>query len=222
MRYFVYALCDPRTDGVRYIGQSSIGMERPWAHGYPSKVRVLRTRVNSWIKHLQRQGLSFSVCVLEVFSTPDPLSAAEKGYIQQFAAAGCDLTNLTEGGEGVRGWHHSAETKAKISAALRVRVISAETRKRISDVHRGRRVTAVGLERMRIAARKRQEDPKRRIQISRSQGGRPIVDQHGRRYETTAEAARIHGLSSGTLHQVLNGQRRHTHGFVFRYAEEIK
>lgn len=55
------------------------------------------------------------------------------------------------------------------------------------------------------------------VRTSRARGGRPIVDQFERRYETMAEAARVLGLRRDSVRKVLIGAYRQTEGYTFRY-----
>jgi hypothetical protein len=57
------------------------------------------------------------------------------------------------------------------------------------------------------------------IRKSRAHGGRPFVDQHGKRYETQREAARVLGLSQGDVGRVLQGRYAQVKGFTFQYIE---
>lgn len=56
-----------------------------------------------------------------------------------------------------------------------------------------------------------------RIANSVAQGGRPFVDQHGRRYETIKGAARELGLAANKICAVLKGKRSHTGGYRFAF-----
>lgn len=55
----------------------------------------------------------------------------EQQIIKALRALGFDLANKTEGGEGISGLKHSAETKAKIGAANTGRKISDVTREKM-------------------------------------------------------------------------------------------
>ena len=64
-RFLVYALIDPRTGAVRYIGKSSTGMRRPRQHinkcylaGDDYKAR--------WIRQLLSLGLTYEIAILDV------------------------------------------------------------------------------------------------------------------------------------------------------------
>jgi hypothetical protein len=94
----VYALIDPRTSVVMYVGQSiNIGVRyrqhcdpEQWAGNFPKM---------SWINELSREGLLPSIEVIERCDWPES-DTAEKEAIRRFKADGqCEL-NITIGGGG--------------------------------------------------------------------------------------------------------------------------
>lgn len=114
--HIVYGYADTRAPKeLRYVGKSSTGMNRPrqfGSHGH---------RCGNWIKSLAAEGLKPKVLVLDALShdaSDEDLNFAERSAIAKYRRLGCDLTNLTDGGDGpMRGRKHTAEARAKISAA---------------------------------------------------------------------------------------------------------
>lgn len=108
---FIYALKDPRTDQIRYIGKTKDLKSRVQKHCSSSHERNHRA---NWIRCLLRDGLHPSVEILDEVSIEDA-SSWEVAYIAFFKESGCDLTNSTAGGEGLH--NPSPEVSAKIRAA---------------------------------------------------------------------------------------------------------
>jgi len=133
----VYALVDPRTLLVRYIGQSSTGMDRPREHACPSRLKR-RTHKSAWIKSLAKVGLRYVIAVLETVDSIDRLNDCETWWMMFGRALGWDLTNHAPAGGSVRGLVRSVETRAKISVALQGRKLSLEHRAAISRGNMGR------------------------------------------------------------------------------------
>lgn len=132
----IYALIDPRTGLVRYVGSSRCGLARPKQHRWPS-TRTRKTHTGAWLRSLHREGLSFEIAVLDVASDTDALYTLERWWIAYGRASGWDLTNHTIGGEGLVGWVPTQETRAKISRAHLGRKLSSETRSKMSSAHKG-------------------------------------------------------------------------------------
>lgn len=57
-----------------------------------------------------------------------------------------------------------------------------------------------------------------RAKMSRSHGGRTVVDETGMVFESAEDAARFHGINSGGVSAVLRGKCRTFKGRTFRFA----
>jgi hypothetical protein len=120
--YTVYALVDPRTRRVRYVGLTMKPLaERVRGHQTPS-VLAKKTAHGAWLRELRALGLSPEGITLELIPHSHERCApslrdervAERDWIERFAAAGADLTNIV---------HHrgvwTPERRARQSAILR-------------------------------------------------------------------------------------------------------
>lgn len=87
-QYLIYGLRCPKTDGYRYIGKSSSGMQRAQAHLTYSH----NESVNHWVAELREQGFCPLIDVIEECSEED-LQIKEQFWIQYFTARGCKLMN---------------------------------------------------------------------------------------------------------------------------------
>lgn len=143
-RAYIYALIDPRTDEVRYIGKALRPTERFSGH-----IRDCRKHPRTqWIQGLRRNGLVPKLSILE--GPCEDWSTAEKKWIAHYLSQGARLTNLTDGGEGVGtyGWwlgkKMSAEARKKMSKSGRNRPKSQQHRQAISDALLGHAPTRTG------------------------------------------------------------------------------
>jgi hypothetical protein len=143
-KFIVYALTDPRSGEVRYIGKSCSGLKRPM-HGTYS------AHCASWIKSLLMQGMKYGIMVLGEFSNGVRLGDYERWAIAYARGLGWRLTNQTDGGGGLfnpskdvrerlrtshLGQKRSVETIDKWRTSIRGRKHSEETKKRMSEVRR--------------------------------------------------------------------------------------
>lgn len=157
-QFLIYGLIDPETLLIRYVGRSSSGLRRPQTHGTPRNL-MKRTHCARWIRGLRARGLDFGIVVLESLTFADGLNDAERWWIAYGRASGWHLANHTEGGEGMRGYrptpqsrasrskalanrYFSPEHKAKISAAKVGVPKSPEHRAKLADAQRGRKYSA--------------------------------------------------------------------------------
>lgn len=98
---YIYALCEPGTNDIRYIGLATNGFDRikqHWKTGYkldPNKV----TNVKKWISDLRKAGKIFNVVYLEYFDTDGShVDYEEIFYISYMQSLGFKLLNHTLGG----------------------------------------------------------------------------------------------------------------------------
>lgn len=150
-RFLIYALVDPRYQTVRYIGLSSVGLQRPAAHRCPSLLRGSNLHKVRWVKQLKSIGLTYEVVVLERCSSAKALFESERWWIASARRCGWRLVNLTNGGEGTLGFFPSAKTRAKLSAAHRGISVTAEARAKISRAQRRTWADPICRERRRVA-----------------------------------------------------------------------
>ena len=123
--WFIYALKDPRTDSIRYVGWAFDVKRRFQAHLLRAKLD--RTHKDCWLRKLAGEGITPSLEVLET-GAGDGWALAERAWIFKLRAIGHDLTNTSDGGSGgFSGGVHSLEAREKIAAASRGRMMSAET-----------------------------------------------------------------------------------------------
>jgi hypothetical protein len=208
--FIIYALVDPETELVRYIGKSSSGLSRPKAHLEPSNLKKHNHR-SHWINKLRSKGLAPRIEVLASYPDDSSLSQEEIRYISMYKEAGCVLTNATDGGEGMRGHKQSTETLAKrFSKPARMKMSEAKrgVHRPFSDEHRQKAV--LGIKEAWSSQELRQSASVRR-------GGGPIIEVvSGRSFPSVREAARQLGAHSGCISRVLTGERSQYRGMIFR------
>lgn len=115
----IYALCEFPSWEVRYVGKTTqfVG-ERHKAHIRDAK-RGQKRPVSYWLRKKLAAGEFLAVKHLEWLTTADDWQARERFWIAKYRAEGCNLLNLTDGGEGFHGLTMTQSHKDKIAAALR-------------------------------------------------------------------------------------------------------
>lgn len=88
--FYIYALCDPDTKRVRYIGQSANPEKRFVTHAQVSGSKVMR----NWVGKLKSEGKKPSLVVLESVSESDKLKR-ERWWIEHYIERGEVLLNST-------------------------------------------------------------------------------------------------------------------------------
>jgi len=193
----IYALIDPTTKFVRYVGKSDNPEHRLHRHMTQDiKADNHRTR---WLRKLKENGLKPDLVILEEVPKSE-WQIHEKKWIKYYKESGYPLTNSTDGGDGMsnpsketrlkismNSRTRTAETLAKIGAATKKRWedrsyrchmvdcasnTSTETRKKMSISQKGKKHTNLTLKKMSDAHKNISKDT--RLKMSISQKNRPI------------------------------------------------
>lgn len=149
MKKQVYALKDPRTGRVRYVGATAMGLEaRLSKHLHDAKhlhesTHTLSPKVK-WIKQLQARNIAPVIVLLEDWV--ELWQESERLWIKHFRSRYRypQLTNVRDGGDGSGGWKHSEKTRALLRASAAGRKYpnrrpkSPEARAKIGAALRGR------------------------------------------------------------------------------------
>jgi group I intron endonuclease len=106
-----------RVNGNRYVGKTIRTLERRWyehithSHGGSQEMALY--------KAIRKYGAeSFELSVLEECDTEEQLDIAERKWIRELGTYGREY-NMTEGGDGLKGYKHTEETKHKMSESRR-------------------------------------------------------------------------------------------------------
>lgn len=149
---YIYALVDPFTDEIRYVGKSI----RPGGRLHDHCNDTSNTHRVHWVQSVISRGGTPKLVILEVLSRSDDWQAAERHWIRLCKERGARLVNGTSGGDGVTdlspesraritaawiGRKHKPETLAKIGAASRERRWTPERREHMRALMSGRRIT---------------------------------------------------------------------------------
>lgn len=92
---YIYALRDPRSDAIRYIGKTKSLRQRLEAHAQDAKSNKGKA---GWFAELAACGLTPEMVTLQVCDS-DTWRDAEIAWIAKGRAAGWPLFNITDGGE---------------------------------------------------------------------------------------------------------------------------
>jgi len=137
----IYKLIDPITLLPRYIGFTSIPLQRRLENHIRTSLAYNTTHKERWIVSVLKQGKKPLIELVRYLpkSTPGTWDEWETYYIQKYRELGYDLTNGTGGGEGVV--HPSEETREKIRQANRGHIMPNQTREALAKANKNRLCT---------------------------------------------------------------------------------
>ena len=137
-KFYVYQLRDPRSELPFYVGKG-FG-RRAWSH----IKEIDYSHKSNTIQKILREGYEVQVEILQDNMTEDSAFELEIQLISKYGrrdlGTGC-LTNLTSGGEGSSGRILSEESKNRHKAACKAAMQKPETKSRISANSKGRIVS---------------------------------------------------------------------------------
>lgn len=212
---YVYALCDPNTEEIRYVGKTiTTPHSRLLAHLREARSDRGPSYKRNWIRSLLRQDETPTVRTLEYGEwASDFLSEREIYWIAFLNEEGCRLTNATKGGDGGANEGFLAHAKImwtddkKKAHSKRMRewyaermrsgkgdTQGSEESKKQRVATRNKWIDNGGREILSAAIKKALEDPEKRNRMyesTQSPERRKKISESGkRRYESLEERAK--------------------------------
>lgn len=128
--FHVYEHWRPDTNVCFYVGKGRLRRARDFS--------ARNNRHGKIVQKLRRAGLSVELKIVVSGLTDQQARETEIIHIALLRNNGVDLCNYTDGGDGTAGYKHTPKTKLVLSdKASQRKTISLETRKLMSDTHRG-------------------------------------------------------------------------------------
>jgi len=183
---FIYALIDPRTDKIRYVGKSNNPQKRLCSH----LSKTIDTPKGRWITELKELSLQPIMEILEEVAADD-WSDKEKQWIRKLTTEGCNLTNRNPGGQGP--YCHREEIKKQISRTMKGRRLSKEHKRNLSLAMKGRKPTAKVRRAQRKAATGRKKT-KRELRLLSAANKGKVISEETKIKISRANSGRKHGL----------------------------
>lgn len=190
-QFIIYALQDPITFEIRYIGKSQKGLNRPQYHlkKFLYNKRLQKYPLYKWIKKNIKHEAVPKILIIQEFNTAEPLNEAEKFWIDYFKKQGCPLLNMTEGGEGAPGYQFTIQDKQNISKKTKIwwenldLKIKEKITKNNLSYHGKNKIT--------------------------------VIDQYGNHYKSLSDAAEKIGCHVSAISQAISNNRN-CKGFYFK------
>lgn len=178
----IYGLYDPRTEALRYIGQTTrTSTQRLRAHLTPSALRR-HSYVARWLSGLSRSRLIPTCSILAEAQDQEELDRLEVEWIAKARSEGASLVNLADGGGGRPGYVVPPEVRERIAAKQRgvpKPKHTEEWKAQMSAQMTGRNTnTAEHLEALAALKRGVSRSAETRAKISAAKKGRGLTPDH--------------------------------------------
>ena len=177
--WVIYTLSDPRNGIVRYVGKANNPKRRLAMHLRKAVKGNEHNHRVCWLLSLIRAGVQPTLAPIEEGIGPG-WQESEKKWIRAFRELGNDLVNATDGGEGTTGYVETAETRAKISAAIK-RTMTPERHARLAEM-----------------GRKMRHTPESKAKLSASHKGKILSPEHRARLSVAHRLWLVRMAQKGT------------------------
>jgi len=198
----IYALLDPNTNLLMYIGQTMQGFNRIRQHYYGCEKRNpngLLSKSKVWIHNLKKENKIFKVIYLEYFNNDLKIDEAEQYWINFFKASGAELLNSFNSGSFNRGSSISKEDRELISKRTKEAMNTPEMKQKCRENIKKQRELG------QIKPNNLSKESK--LKISKAQESKVIYiqDDLGNTYRGLKAAAKGLNVTFGTIWKALNG-----------------
>ncbi len=205
---FIYGLIDPRDGSLRYIGQTTMGIDRFRGHlGDLNNKKKCNLRKTRWMKKLLKDDLRFQVIYLEYCNKSD-LNESETFWIQYFRSIGAQLFNYDDGGDASYSPKMSPERLVEHKLLMKEVMNKPDVRKRMSDAHIGQSAwnkgKSYGPE---TIAKIKEFNKTRSIQV---------IDSLNRVYSSLLDASKKIGCTPTDIRRCLFNPSKQIKGLTFR------
>lgn len=132
----IYKLIDPRTEEIRYVGQTHCGLKTRLNKHIREARYQNKTKNHKWINSLIKDGCSPVIELLEIVDfTKHTWQEREIFWIEELSKMH-SLNNHSLGGDGTLGFSPTLEMRKAVSEANKRRIWTEESRKKASESHK--------------------------------------------------------------------------------------
>lgn len=172
----IYALVDPNTEEIRYVGKTILGLHKRLCMHRNERHHTYKCH---WVESLKKIGLEPKIINLVSLPNNSDWEPVEQMFIVAFRGLGFRLTNIAGGGGGPTGIVRSEEFKQNVSNGMKLHYqqpggavtkqqISQSMKNYFAGLSDGKR------EELRLARLGRKQSMETRRKISKTESGKKV------------------------------------------------
>lgn len=223
--FFIYTLSHPLTNEIKYVGQTNNLKNRYHQHINEAIFRYTNNRKNNWIVSLHNKNLKPVMEVLEETLNPNK---DEEFWINQLNCWGFDLTNYSLNYHVERNQIIHRDRYLKVSATLKGRPRPKEVVDKISNSHKGKKMSESTKQKLSLINKGRvntekqiqaniKNGLKRCIKIAELDENKNII----KIFNSCKEVCEFYSISSGYISSHLKGKYKTCKKKVFIKLQDI-
>lgn len=211
---YIYKITN-NLNGKIYIGQTIQTVEARF-NDHCRNRKNKNSGIDAAIKKYGKEN--FSIETICEAKTLEELNKLEKYYIKFYNSTNSEIGyNLCEGGNNTKGYHHTEESKKKMSKS-RMGIFAGEknpfygkkhtleTRQRLREIKTGRKLT---------------DEWKKHLSETSPMKRKVICITTGEKFNSIVEAANKYNLKSTHISAICRGRRNQTKGYKFMYDNTV-
>lgn len=193
--YKIYSLEDPISKEIKYIGQTTLSLEKRLnLHLYKKSNSIKK----NWIDKLKLEKLKPIIQIIDIVENNEEFW--EQYYISLYKSWGFNLVNSTEGGKGIIGYKHTIFTKNVLKIANTGKIHSEEAKNKM----KGRKLSTITKNRIGKA-------------FSKSILQYDLEGNLIKEWNSIREASRKLKISVSNICMCCKGQIKKSRGYVWKY-----
>lgn len=202
-----------------YVGKTKRTLEQRWREHVHNAITG-RKEMTLYAAIRKYGPAGFRLNILAECDDEDVLNQLEKNWIRDLGTFGMGY-NMTLGGEGPKGYRHTAETKRRMSEFRKGRKFGPRTPEQCRNISRGKMGTGTG-PRPHVKGRHHTEEARKKI--SESQYVRVAqYDMLGNliaTYDSMIQASNVTGIHKAGISRSCRYPHRSAKNFRFKYLKE--
>ena len=214
----IYALIDPNTEQIRYVGKTIHCPKKRLQNHLCEKGKTYKC---NWIKSLN--GKIPELLILDIVSKNDWIFW-EQYWISQCKTWGFKLTNCTSGGEGHSGFSPSLETIQKRSCKLKGSKRTDDQKRKMSESRLGMIFTKKHIENLSLS-HKGKSPTRKAIENSAKKRLRKIIQLDEnlnfiKEWDSIKDAALYYKVNNSSIGHCCAGRKAKCKGFIWKYESD--
>jgi len=204
---YIYALAEPETSNIRYIGKTVNLKDRLNRHFSETS----NTYKNNWLKSLN--GVKPNIIILDICDESNWIEY-EQYYISKYKLLGYNLTNHTIGGEGFSGTKLTEQHKLNISNSGKGRILSDETKLKISIAKKGKTFSQEHINNLKESHKGKKPKTTKRFCKKILQIKDDIIIKQ---WDSIKEASIFYKVNHSSISRCCSGQKKTVKGYTWKY-----
>lgn len=197
--YYIYLIVN-NVNGKTYVGQRKSSKE--W---YEDKYMGSGTRLGLAKK---KYGIeNFEKFLIQYCYSKEETDKAEKFWIAEYRRRGKAEYNIADGGYGSAGFHHTDETKRRLSEAHKGKHLSEETKRKLSEANKGKLVSEETKRKLSEAKKGKLVSEETRRKLSEANKGRHFSDEWKRKISESMKGKKRGPLSEETKRKISEARK---------------